>query len=338
MCSAYAGITAPRYNKYLLEGNWDTEVKTMDKISAEKELITTPFTLDYSDKELLKTLRNTVAIGATDDEFKMFTLFCQSTGLNPLKKEIWFIKTKGYMKDGVQVDGRVQMMTGINGYLAIANRHPMFDGMEMHVEKQSVKKFPEYVEVKVWRKDRSRPCIARAYWDEYYQAGRNGKPSIWDQKPVTMLAKVAKSIGLRESFPQEMSGLYTDDEMPADYAVEPVKISTYTHPQNSEAKIIVTNKAEVKAPQLPQPESIEPFYIYYRPDLNDKQESFFKDNGAVPLNYGYWQSPKDLGPKLKKDIVSKEEYEKRSARLEESEAQLQVNVDAGVEEWIQEKV
>lgn len=78
--------------------------------------------------------------------------------------------------------------------------------------------------------------------------------------------------------------------------------------------------------------------IYYRPDLNASQEKFFKDNGAVPLNYGYWQSPKDLGPKLKKDIVSKDEYEKRAARLKESETQLQGSVDAGVEAWIQEKI
>ncbi len=78
--------------------------------------------------------------------------------------------------------------------------------------------------------------------------------------------------------------------------------------------------------------------IYYRPDLNASQEKFFKDNGAVPLNYGYWQSPKDLGPKLKKDIVSKDEYDKRAARLKESETQLQGSVDAGVEAWIQEKI
>jgi len=90
-------------------------------------------------------------------------------------------------------------------------------------------------------------------------------------------------------------------------------------------------------PTIRESLTVEPV-IYYRPDLNASQEKFFKDNGAKPLNYGYWQSPKDLGPKLKKDIVSKDEYEKRAARLKESETQLQGSVDAGVEEWIQEKI
>ena len=35
-----------------------------------------------------------------------------------------------------------------------------------------------------------------------------------------MLQKVAKSVALREAFPQEMNGIYTQEEMPQEYDVD----------------------------------------------------------------------------------------------------------------------
>jgi len=83
-----------------------------------KELTTT------NNFEMLNTLRNTVAPGLTDPEFMLFAEMCRATGLNPATKEIWAIKA----------GGRLQLMTGINGFLKIANSHPQFDGMEVTFE------------------------------------------------------------------------------------------------------------------------------------------------------------------------------------------------------------
>ena len=164
-----------------------------------KELIT----IDYADKGVINTLKQTVAIGATDAEFAMFTQFCQSTGLNPFKKEVWFIK----------VQNKVQMMTGINGFLAIANNHPQYDGLEIDVEVDQNGN-PLKAICKVFRKDRSRPSIGIALMKEF----KKGSP-IWNQMPSVMLTKVAKSIALREAFPQELNGLYTAEEMPPEYSL-----------------------------------------------------------------------------------------------------------------------
>lgn len=161
-------------------------------------------TLDYSDKAVINTLKQTVAIGATDAEFAMFSEFCKSTGLNPFKKEIWFIKA----------GGRVQIMTGINGFLAIANSHPQYDGLEIDVEVDQQGN-PLKAVCKVYRKDRNRPSIGIALMKEFV------KPTpIWKQMPSVMLTKVAKSIALREAFPQELNGLYTVEEMPAEYSLK----------------------------------------------------------------------------------------------------------------------
>lgn len=161
-----------------------------------KELTTTNNSI-----EMLHALRNTVAPGLTEPEFMLFAEMCRATGLNPATKEIWAIKA----------GGRLQLMTGINGFLKIANSHPAFDGMEVSHEWDD--KTLVSCTVKVHRKDRKFPAIATAYMTEY------AKPTpIWKQMPSVMLAKCAKSLAIREAFIQELGGLYTAEEMPASFA------------------------------------------------------------------------------------------------------------------------
>ena len=76
--------------------------------------------LESKNAKKIALIRGTVAQNATDTELQLFLEFAKSTGLNPFKKEIWFIKA----------GGRLQMMTGINGFFAIANGDPNFDGFE----------------------------------------------------------------------------------------------------------------------------------------------------------------------------------------------------------------
>lgn len=152
--------------------------------------------------EMLSALRNTVAPGLTDPEFMLFAEMCRATGLNPATKEIWAIKA----------GGRLQLMTGINGFLKIANSHPQFDGMEVSFEHDE-KGFLVSSTAKVYRKDRKFPSVATAYLAEY------GKPTpIWKQMPTIMLSKCAKSLAIREAFINELGGLYTAEEMPNEFA------------------------------------------------------------------------------------------------------------------------
>lgn len=158
-------------------------------------------TTQTNSAEMLQTLRHTVAPGLTDVEFSLFAEMCRATGLNPVTKEIWAIKA----------GGRLQLMTGINGFLRIANSHPQFDGMEVTNEFDG--KTLVACTVKVHRKDRKYPSVATAYLAEY------AKPSpIWKQMPSIMLAKCAKSLAIREAFIQELGGLYTAEEMPNEYS------------------------------------------------------------------------------------------------------------------------
>lgn len=169
----------------------------------KKELMTQQG-INFRDPETIKTLMATVAQGLSTQEFALFVEHCKSTGLNPFKKEVWAIKA----------GNRLQIMTGLNGYLAIANRHPEYDGMQVEVDNDEK---PSKAICKVFRKDRKYPAEGIALMKEY------GKETpIWKQMPRVMLTKVAKSIALREAFPQELNGTYTEEEMPQGYEA-PVK-------------------------------------------------------------------------------------------------------------------
>ena len=48
--------------------------------------------IDYNNREMLQTLKETVAQELNDSEFKLFVEHCKSTNLNPFKREVWAIK------------------------------------------------------------------------------------------------------------------------------------------------------------------------------------------------------------------------------------------------------
>jgi phage recombination protein Bet len=213
--------------------------------------------IDYDDRKMRETLRQTVAAGATNEELELFCQVCKSSGLNPFKKEVWFIKSKSYTKrNGDRVDGKVQIQTGINGFYEIANRNPQYDGLEneegplreIEIEKGKTVKAPEYVIARVYRKDRTRPQVAKAYWDEYAGELINsyGNVQTWGKKPILMLTKCADALALRKAFPQELSGLYAVEEMGNDVdfkqvdPIDPVKatIPPEAHPISIDASCV----------------------------------------------------------------------------------------------------
>lgn len=221
-----------------------------------KELVT------QNNLEMLNTLRNTVAPGLTDSEFLLFAELVKATGLNPVTKEVWAIKA----------GGRLQIMTGINGFLRIANSHPQFDGIEVEYERDG----NQFVSctAKVYRKDRRFPAVGVAYMAEY------AKPSpIWKQMPSVMLRKCALSLACREAFIQELAGLYTQEEMPAEYS-PPRETSI---PRDD---LMISDKsgkvigAKVAKGEVLDVETGEVFT-----DLEEKPEPKAKKSKAVPTYY-----------------------------------------------------
>jgi phage recombination protein Bet len=149
-----------------------------------------------------------------------FMHICERTGLDPLARQIYCIGRFG--SDGLEWS----VQTGIDGFRVIAERSRQYAGQdeaEWLTEKGEwvpafVKQLhgdhPLAARVKVYRHDWDRPMVGIATWDEYAQTKRNGElTAMWKDRGPGQLAKCAEALALRKAFPQDLSGLYTDDEM-----------------------------------------------------------------------------------------------------------------------------
>ena len=152
---------------------------------------------------------------ATKADLAVFFHQCARTGLDPFARQIYMIERQG----------RQTIQTGIDGFRLIARRatdaaRGAFgyedtqwcgdDGQWRDVWLS--KEPPAAARATVIRDGQRFPAIA--LWTEYVATKRNGEiTQMWVTKPALMLAKCAEALALRKAFPQDLSGIYTSDEM-----------------------------------------------------------------------------------------------------------------------------
>ena len=250
-------------------------------------------TIDYSSAEIVKTMQATVARGTTPAEFALFVQYCKATGLNPFKKEIWCIKAN----QGLQI------MTGINGFWAIANASKDFDGAEVGLINASgewVKTVPDNSFIgawcKVYRKDRRIPMEGEALLADYAKGF-----GLWKTAPRIMIKKVAESIALRKAFPQELNGLYTQEEMPSNFqpsveVVEEVKEEPAKPITLAEDDLPNWDAKEEKPAKKSKKKALDEMKAYYDVSIfEDNQRpaviAYLETCKAKEIQTGIWESP-----------------------------------------------
>lgn len=174
-----------------------------------------------SSKEMKDTLKATVCpAGTTDAELMMFLATCNRLRLDPFSRQLYMLPTNS---------GKKTIQISIDGLRAIAERTGQYDGQDEVTFTYDEAKDPKHehpltATARIYRKGISHPITATVHWNEYVKKNKEGYPNeVWGKMPHAMLSKVAESVAIRKAFPNDLSGVYTREEMDQANA-EPLKV------------------------------------------------------------------------------------------------------------------
>lgn len=174
---------------------------------SNKDLILKADQDSWSDTQLA-ALKQLGIKNASTGDLQVFFHQAKRTGLDPFARQIYMIERSG----------RQTIQTSIDGFRIIAQRSNNYGGQtpaewcgEDGVWKDVwlSDKPPVAARIGVYYKDAQHPTYAVAKWDSYAVA----QNPIWKKMPDLMLAKCAEALALRKAFPNDLSGIYTSDEM-----------------------------------------------------------------------------------------------------------------------------
>ena len=158
----------------------------------------------------------------SDQEIIMFLNLCRFQHLNPFLREAYLIKFG---------NSPATMVTGKEVFTKRAKRNTDYKGFEAGVIVQTVAGDIKYNSgtfklkadeifggwAKVYIKGFEKPIEISVSYDEYVGTKSNGEiNSQWQKKPATMIRKVALVQALREAFPEDFAGMYSQEEMGVD--------------------------------------------------------------------------------------------------------------------------
>lgn len=173
---------------------------------------TTPPMIQLLKKQVCRPSRRS----ATNEELALFISVCRRTQLDPFARQICAV----FRWDSRLGDERMSIQTTIDGFRLIAARTGQWEGYagdpqwcdadgrwhDVWLSREA----PRAARVAVWRAGHREPVTGIAHLEMF----RDERSPMWSpgSRSAHMLAKCAEALAFRRAFPQELSGLYTDDE------------------------------------------------------------------------------------------------------------------------------
>jgi phage recombination protein Bet len=173
--------------------------------------------------EQVELLKRTIAKNCSNDELALFVQTCKRMRLDPFARQIFVVRRwdSSVGENGAMV---AQSQVSIDGFRLVAERtgqyrgqtQPMWCGQDGEWKDVWLSNDPPAAaKVGVYRAGFAEPLTRVAVYISYVQEKKAGGPNaMWAKYPDVMLAKCAESLALRAAFPNELSGVYTTEELP----------------------------------------------------------------------------------------------------------------------------
>lgn len=175
----------------------------------------------FDDFQIAVLRQSGVDEDVSNAELAAFLHTCQRRQLDPFAQQIYLIGRY----DSQRQRKAYKPQTSIDGFRLIARRAADRSGVDYEYEdtvwfdakggRHEVwlgDGAPAAAKVVVVRNGRRFDAVAR--YSAYVQANNKGEPrGLWKTMPDTLIAKCAEALALRKAFPEDLGGLYTNDEM-----------------------------------------------------------------------------------------------------------------------------
>jgi phage recombination protein Bet len=197
------------------------EKATMTEIATrEGSSLALTATQDFWTEKQKAALEQLGVEGASNADLAVFFHVAQRSGLDPFGRQLYFIPRRD--EDGRQ---KWTIQTGIDGFRLIADRaaarhgekrsnaEPMWCGKDMQwLPAWPFDEPPVAAKYVVYRDGEPFPAVVM--YREFVQRKRDGKPvRMWRDMPANQLIKCAEAAALRKAYPQDLAGIYVDEEM-----------------------------------------------------------------------------------------------------------------------------
>ena len=189
----------------------------------------------------LETVKKTVmpSQNVSNEHLAAFLMVAKEHDLNPMTEQIHAFPSKGGVK----------AMIGVDGYIALANRHPQMDGMQTILNRDTDGKVYSAT-CTIHRKDREHPTVIE---EDLAECRRDTAP--WKQHPNRMLRHKAIMQCVRVAFG---GANLTDEDEARDQGYDPESRTMKDVSPKTEGTGLLTTLDNISLEGIDEPEDTQP--------------------------------------------------------------------------------